>query len=91
MADPEYVVARTTASGLEIRHLADAGIQASINKVLADLPAGKKGAIVLYADGDEVRGGIYGKLGRSWSYAGTLSRRWDTGAIGAEAAVAFTW
>lgn len=87
---PDYVVTRTTRKG-EIRALADAGIQASINKVLADLPAGKKGAVVLYANGDEVRGGVYGRLGKSWSYAGTLSRSWATGKLGAEAALAFTW
>lgn len=87
----DYQVVKTTRSGQEIRALADAQIQASINKVLADLPAGKKGAVVMYANGDEVRAGVYGKLGRNWSYAGTLGRNWKTGKIGAEAAVAFTW
>lgn len=89
MAD--YVVAKTTASGNEIRKLGDAQIQSAIDNVLKQVPAGKKGAIVLYASGEEVRAGVYGRLGRNWSYCGTLSRSWSTGKIGAEAAVAFTF
>ncbi len=90
MAD-NYVVTKVNSKGQEIRALADSGIQASINKVLADLPAGKKGAVIMYASGEEVRAGVYGRLGRNWSYCGTLSRDWKTGKIGGEAAVAFTW
>lgn len=87
----DYVVAKTTKSGDEIRKLGDAQIQSAIDNVLKQVPAGKKGAVVLYASGEEVRAGIYGKLGKNWSYCGTLGRSWATGKINAEAAVAFTF
>jgi len=86
----DYVVAKTTGAG-EIRKLADANIQGAIDKMLAQVPSGKKGAVILYANGDEVRAGVYGKLGRNWSYVGTLGRSWSTGAISGEAALAFTF
>lgn len=87
----DYVVAKVTPRGQEIRALADANIQASIDAVLKQLPSGKKGAVILYANGTEVRAGVYGKIGRNWSYTGTLARDWKTGRIAGEAAVGFSW
>jgi hypothetical protein len=87
----DYVISKITPGGAEIRKLADANIQQSIDKMLAQVPAGKRGAVVLYANGDEVRAGVYGKLGKNWSYVGTLGRSWSTGAITGEAALAFTF
>lgn len=89
MAD--YVVTKTTKNGDEIRKFGDAGIQGAIDNVLKQIPPGKKGAVIMYANGEEVRAGVYGKIGKNWSYVGTLGRRWDTGAISGEAAVAFTF
>lgn len=89
MAD--YVVAKMTKGGDEIRKLADTNIQGAIDRVLTQVPAGKKGAVVMYANGDEVRAAIYGRLGRNWSYVATASRSWETGKISGEAAVAFTF
>lgn len=85
----DYVVSKV--GGTEIRKLGDAQIQSAIDKVLTQLPSGKKGAVVMYANGDEVRAGVYGRLGKNWSYVGTLGRSWKTGAISGEAAVAFTF
>lgn len=87
----DYVVSKITKGGDEIRKFADSNIQGAIDTVLKQIPPGKKGAVIMYANGDEVRAGVYGKIGKNWSYCGTLGRSWATGAISGEAAVAFTF
>ncbi len=87
----DYVVSKVTKGGDEIRKFADTNIQGAIDTVLKQLPTGKKGAAIFYANGDEVRLGVYGKIGRNWSYVATASRSWQTGKIGGEAALAYSW
>jgi len=87
----DYIVAKTTKTGQEIRKFGDAQIQSSIDKVLKDLPAGKKGAAIFYVDGNEAKVGVYGRVGRNWSYVCTGSRQWSTGVLTGEAALAYSW
>jgi hypothetical protein len=83
----DYVVAGTATDGSQIRRFADANIQAQIDKVLATAPPGASAGVILYANGDEVRAGIFGRketrtpgplgwlLGpkTTWTYGGTVS------------------
>jgi Icc-related predicted phosphoesterase len=59
-----------------IRAFSDADIYSAMKTVLSSLDPARKGAIVAYADGDDVKAAIFGKLGKhagvEWSYVGTL-------------------
>lgn len=82
-----------------IQKFSDAHIQASIENVLRDLPSGKSGALVVYADGDGIKGAIYGRKPQNlfglfpageWTYVVTANRTWQ-GKLEGNAAVAYSW
>ena len=82
-----------------IRRFADKGIEDSMKRVLANLPAKRSGAVVMYADKGGVHGAVYGrKAGRfwgllpagEWTYVGTLGTSFQ-GKLDASAAVAYSW
>ncbi len=73
-----------------IRRMTDLAAQNAVDKALASLPADKRGAVVMYATKDEVRAGVFGRIGKNWTYCGTLSRSWS-GEISGEAEVRFTF
>ena len=88
-----------TPSDNAIRKFADAKIQESMNSVLKDLPAGKSGALILYADQGGVRGAIYGRKpakffgllpAGEWSYVATAGRSWS-GKLEGSAALGYSW
>jgi hypothetical protein len=97
MAEGTYVPA-TAGAANAIRNFSDAGIEASMRKQLANLEAGKRGAVVMYADADGVKGAIYGrKPGKlwflpagEWSYVGTIGSTFK-GELSGGAAVAYSW
>jgi hypothetical protein len=81
--------------GTEIRQFNDSGIQKSIDRALAELPAGKKGAVVAYYDVKtrKMSGAVVARLGRNWSVVGSLRHRVGAPLADLEggAAVRFTW
>lgn len=74
-----------------IRKMADEAAQSAVDKALATLPADKHGAVVAYATGEELRMGVFGRMGSHWTYCGTLSRQWSDGKLGGEAEIRFTF
>lgn len=74
-----------------IRRMTDLAAQNAVDKALATLKDGEHGAVVMYATGEEVRAGVFGRVGKHWTYCGTLSRQWSDGKLGAEAEVRFTF
>lgn len=81
--------------GQEIRQFNDSGIQKSIDRALADLPKGRKGAVVAYYNHKSrtVSGAVVARIGRNWSVVGSLRHK-----VGARlkdleggAAVRFAW
>jgi hypothetical protein len=88
----------TPSAANEIRKHTDAGIEAAMRAQLAQLEAGKRGALVLYADQGGIRGAIYGRkpgklfglLPGEWTYVATAGRTWD-GQLSGGAAVAYAW
>lgn len=83
----------------EIRKFTDKGIEAAMKAALSNLPEGKRGAVVMYADMEGVRGAVYGrKPGKffgllpagEWSYVGTIGSTYK-GELTASAAVAYSW
>lgn len=97
MAEGTYTPA-TAGAANAIRNFSDSGIEASMRKQLANLEAGKRGAVVMYADADGVKGAIYGrKPGKlwflpagEWSYVGTIGSTFK-GELSGGAAVAYSW
>lgn len=87
-SEPDYT---TTPILPGIRRMADLAAQNAVDKALASLKEGEHGAVVAYATGDEVRMGVFGRVGKHWSYCGTLSRSWSDGKLGGEAEVRFTF
>jgi hypothetical protein len=89
---------KTVGSAKAIRKFGDQGIEAAMQKVLKNLPRGKRGAVVMYADKDGVRGAVYGRQkGKlwflppgEWSYVGTLGTTYK-GHLEAGAAVSYSW
>lgn len=98
----DYVVSGTIPDGTEIRKFADSNIQQSIDRVLASAPPGAKAGIILYANGNEVKAGVFGKkefrapglLGwlfgpkATWTYGGTLGYSFENKSIKGEAQAA---
>lgn len=97
MPKPTYIPA-TPSSPNAIRKFADARIESSMKDVLSNLPQGKSGAVVMYADKEGIKGAVYGrKPGRlwilppgEWSYVGTVGTTYK-GQLSAGAAVAYSW
>lgn len=88
----------TPSSPNAIQRFSDLGIEEAMKSQLDKLPKGKRGAIVMYADGGGVRGAVYGrKPGRlwflppgDWSYSGTLGVDYK-GKLEGAAAVGYSW
>lgn len=92
-------IAETPESPNAIRKFTQKGIESAMNAALANLPTGKRGAVVMYADKEGVHGAVYGrKPGKffgllpagEWSYVGTIGSTYK-GALTAGAAVAYSW
>jgi len=83
-AVPELVPAR------ELRRFDSAAVNAAIEKALAEVPAGKTGAVIAYADTGQAGLAVAARLGDEWSFVGRLDRAW-TGQLEAEAQVRFMW
>jgi len=83
---PDYRVVGRSPGGEEIRKFADAGIAASIDRVLAGLSLDKRIAVVAAANLQGATGAVMVRIGGSWSFVATVNRAWK-GALGAEAAV----
>lgn len=73
-----------------IQRFSDAKINAAIDKALLDVPEGKKGAVVAYADLSGAHLAVVGKIGEHWSVVGVLGKPFG-GRLEAEAAVRFAW
>jgi hypothetical protein len=83
----------------EIRRFTDAGIEEAMKAQLAKLPKGRRGALVMYADLEGVKGAIYSrKKGKffgllppgEWSFVATAGRTW-AGELHGGAAVGYSW
>lgn len=74
----------------QIRAFGDAAVQAAIDAALKDLPAGKKGAVIAYADEKAVRLAVTARIGEDWSVVGVLSGQYG-GKLEGAAAVRFSW
>ncbi len=73
-----------------LRRFSDAKIAASVDAVLATIPADKKGAVIAVATREGARLAVAARLGDSWSMVGVLEKKW-TGELKAEAAVRFAF
>lgn len=73
-----------------IRKFSDENVQASINKVLNELPQDKNGAVVAFANQEKASLAVMARLGTYWSVVGVLEKPWK-GELQAEAAVRFAW
>jgi hypothetical protein len=75
-----------------IRRFADSGIQASIDRAVSELPPGKAGAVVVYANMEQAGMAIVGKLGARWTVVFAADRPWDgERGLEAEAQVRYSW
>lgn len=97
----DYIVAGTSTDGSEIRRFSNSSIQAAIDKVLATAPPGAQAGVILYANGDEVKAGIFGRketrtpgalgwlLGpkTTWTYGGTIAYNYENRDLKGEAQV----
>lgn len=73
-----------------IRRFADQHLQDSVDRALADLPKGKQGAVVAFANLEGAKLAVVARLGERWSVAGVLEQPWH-GPLAAEAAAVFSW
>jgi hypothetical protein len=87
-AAPEII--KLQMDGHEIRRFADAGIQDAVNRAVAGIPEGRKGAVIFDGGRDGIRATAVAKLGDHWSIAMTERRAWD-GKFSGEAAAVFSW
>jgi hypothetical protein len=76
--------------GDELRRFDSAAINAAIEKALTEVPAGKSGAVVAFADNGGAGLAVAARLGEGWSFVGKLERPWN-GALEAEAQLRWTW
>lgn len=76
--------------GSPLRRFSDDRIAASVNSVLATIPADKTGAVLAVADKHGARLAVAARLGDSWTMVGVLEKPWQ-GELRAEAAVRFAW
>ena len=92
-------VPKTVGDPNAIRRFADAKIEEAMRDQLEKLPKGKRGALVLYADQNAVKGAFYGrKPGKlfgilpagEWTYIATAERTWS-GELSGAAAVGYSW
>ena len=74
----------------ELRRFDSEAVNAAIERALLDVPAGKTGAVIAYADTGQAGLAVAARLGDSWSFVGRLDRAW-TGQLEAEAQVRWTW
>ncbi len=81
---------RLAIEGDVIRRFSDAKLSAAIDAALLEVPEGKTGAVIAFADLDKARLAVVGKIGEAWSVVGVLEREWK-GELRAEAAVRFTF
>ena len=75
---------------VSVRRFSDAAIQKALDSALAEVPEGKQGAVVAYADLDGARLAAAAKLGDHWSVVGVLEHKWN-GPLEAAAEVRFVW
>ncbi len=73
-----------------IRKFADENIQASIDSAIKTLQSGQHGAVIAYADFNEVKLAAVAKLDEHWSVVGVLDKPYK-GKLEGQAAVRFTW
>lgn len=73
-----------------IRRFADQGLQASIDRALADLGPEHHGAVVAYANGDSAKLAAVARVGEHWSVVGVLEKPYK-GKLEGEAVVRFAW
>lgn len=75
-----------------IRRFDDAAIQEAIDAALANVPAGKRGAVVAYVDhrGD-ARLAAAARIGEHWSVVGVLSHQPSNGKVDGAAAIRMVW
>lgn len=92
-------VPKTLGDPNEIRRFSNAKIEEAMKDQLSKLGKGKTGALVFYADQNEIKGAFYGrKKGKffgllpagEWTYVATASRTWD-GELRGSAAVGYSW
>lgn len=76
--------------GSPLRRFSDARIAASVDSVLATIPADKTGAVVAVADKHGAKLAVAARIGDAWSVVGVLEKPWK-GELKAEAAVRFAW
>jgi hypothetical protein len=74
-----------------LRRFADANIQSTIDKVLAEQPSGARGAVIAHADGSGLSlSTVVGRTGAGWSVVAVVRKPWK-GKVEAEAALRYAW
>ncbi len=74
-----------------IRRFADSQIQSSIDKALAQVSPGMKGASILHADDQGIAlETVFGRTGAGWSAVAVVRKPWK-GKFEGEAAIRFQW
>lgn len=90
MSTPAAPPLKEVPPALRIRIFGDAAVQAAIDAALAQLPAGKKGAVIAYADGNTVRLAVTARIAEGWSAVGVLAGQYG-GKLEGAAAIRFSW
>jgi hypothetical protein len=79
---PGVVVAGQDKLGNEIRKFNDSAIQSQIDRAVAALSPGAKGAVIAVGTKDEQQLAVVAKMGKGFSVVGTLShagtKNWKT-------------
>lgn len=89
MADPTPPPLPATSTP-SIRVVTIGSIQESIDKALAALPADAKGAVVAYADRDQAKLAVMGRVGDNWTFVGTLDKPYS-GELTVSAEIRYAW
>lgn len=78
--------------GDRIRRFTNSKLQESIDRALAELKDGERGAVLAYGNGDGVNLAAVARLGDQWSVVGVLSHEWKgPKPLDGEVAIRFKW